>query len=66
MHIFPPIGKKYANFSPIDLIFTTKKSLKFFACGTHHYIIINFFWGKNMNQERGGGQNMNSKFNIHP
>ena len=26
----------------------------------------NFIWGKNMNQEGGGGKNMNFKFNIYP
>ena len=51
MHIFPPIGKKYAYFFPNwhKIYKITKKRLKIFA------IVINFLWGKNMIQERGGG-----------
>jgi len=26
-----------------------------FACGVHPLVIINFGWGKNINQEGGGG-----------
>ena len=49
----PPRG----IFSPIDFKFTKlqQKSLKIFACCTHHLIVIYILWGKNMNQERGGG-----------
>ena len=32
----------------------------------HFSPAINFSWGKNINQNSGGGQNMNLKFYIHP
>ena len=62
MHIFPPICKKYAIFSPIDFYKITKKILTNFACGAHHLIIINFLREKKGIKKGGGG---NSKFNIH-
>jgi len=34
--------------------------------GAPHSYNKNFSWGKNINQEGGGGKNMNFKFNIHP
>ena len=52
-------------FSPIDLKFTKLKKKKKIFCSAHPLNIINFIWGKNINQE-GGGQKMNFKFNIHP
>ena len=38
---------------------------KNFTYGAHHLIIINFTWGKIINQEEGGGGNIIFKFNIH-
>ena len=43
-----------------------KKRPKFFACGAHPLRILNFVWGKCINQGRVGGQNMNFKYIIHP
>ena len=63
MHIFPPIGKKYAYFSPIDLKYT--KLQKMSENFPPHYII--FQLGKKYKTKKGGGgKNMNFKFNIHP
>ena len=61
MHIFPRLVKSMYIVSPIDLKFAKlqKKGLKFFTYGAHHLNIINFQRGKNMNQEGGGGKNMN-------
>ena len=71
MHIFPPIGKKYAYFPPNLLKYTKlqkkKKGRQFLACASHLLIVIHFSWGKNIYQEGGGGvKNINFKFNIHP
>ena len=56
MHIFSPIGKKYAYFCPnwLESIQNWKKKAEHF-----------WNWGKNKNQEQ-KGKNMNFKFNIHP
>ena len=58
MHIFPLLVKSIHIFSPIDsnIQNCNKKGLKFFACGAHPHIIINFIWGKDINQEGAGGQ----------
>ena len=57
MHIFTPIGKKYAYLSPIDLKYTKlqKKRLNIFLLrrATPHY--NKFQLGKNIDQEGGGG-----------
>ena len=60
---FPQLVKIMHIFSPIDLKYTKlqKKRLTFFACSAHYLIIINFCWGKNINQEGGEGKNMNSE-----
>ena len=57
-YFFPPIGQKYAHFFPdwLKIYKITKKVWKFFPFGAHHLIVINFIWGKNMNEERGGGE----------
>ena len=40
--------------------------ITFFRLRRAPLILITFSCGKNINQERGGGKNMNFKFNIHP
>ena len=57
MHIFSQI---YFKFTKLH-----KKRLKFFAYGEHPFIIVNFIWSTNINQQ-GGDNNMNLKFKIHP
>ena len=47
---FPQLVKIIYIFSTIDLQ-NYKKGLQFFVCGAHDLIVINFLWGKNMNQE---------------
>ena len=61
--IFPQLVKSMYIFSPIDLKFSKwqKKAEHFYT-----HLILNLIWGKNINQKRGGGKNMNFKFNIHP
>ena len=69
IHIFFPNRKKYAYFPPQlieNLQKGNKKGLKFSSCGAHHINIINFIWGKNPNQEGGGGEKMKFKLNKHP
>ena len=65
MHIFSPIGKQYSYFSLIDLKFRKlqKKRLNIFRLLN----IVNFIWGKNINQ-KGGGKKMYFKYTImyHP
>ena len=58
MHIFPPIGKKYAYFSPnwLKIQNCKKKGWQFSTCGAQPLIIINFNWGKNINQEGWGAK----------
>ena len=65
---FPQSVKSIHIFYPIDSTFTKlqQKRLKILACGAQLLIIIHFIWGKNINQEGGGGKNMIFKFNIHP
>ena len=62
MHIFSSVVEKYAYFSPIDLKYTKlqKKKRKFFLCGAHPLIVIDFSWG-NINQE---GVGKKYEFNI--
>ena len=57
---FFPIGEKYAYFFPnsLKVYKIEKQGWKFFACGAHPLIVIYFSWGKNINQERGGGANI--------
>ena len=58
MHIFSPIGKKYAYFFPYwHKIYkiAQKKGWKYFACDVHPLFIINC-GGKNINQEGGGAK----------
>ena len=47
MHIFSTIDFKLTKLQ--------KKAKKNFTCGAHYLNIKNFIWGKNINQERGGG-----------
>ena len=55
MHIFPPIGKNYAYFSPIDLIFTKlQKKLNIFRLRRASPQYNKFPLGKKY--EGGGGQ----------
>ena len=67
IHIFSPIGKKYAYFPPnwLKIYKIAQKSLKIFACGAQPLIISNFI-GQKYKSRRGGGKNMNFKFGIHP
>ena len=55
MHIFSPVGKKYAYLPPIDLKFS-----KWQKKADNFSFILNFIWGKNINKKKrgGGGKNM--------
>ena len=61
------VKSTYAYFSPIDLkLPKLQKRAKNVSPAERNPQYNKFHFGEKNNQERGGGQKMNFKFNMHP